>query len=154
MILKSWRLIKPQLIDNAFDGEGAKIFGGRWNNKGVPVIYPAGSLSLAALELLVHLQSHEVLNLYKSIPVEFDSRLVTQLKKSNYPKNMTDSPAPSSTKEIGDEWVADMKSVVFEVPSAIVSEESNYLINPNHPDFSKISIGKAIRFRFDHRLLK
>ena len=154
MILKSWRLIKPQLIENAFDGEGAKIFGGRWNNKGVPVIYTAGSLSLATLELLVHLQSHEVLNLYKSIPVEFDSRLVTQLKRKNYPKNWTDDPAPSSTKDIGDDWIANMKSVIFEVPSAIVSEESNYLINPHHPDFSKISIGKTIRFRFDHRLVK
>ena len=72
---KAWRMVAPQYVDQAFDGEGARIYGGRWNSKGTSMVYTASSLSLTAMEILVHLDSDEILNRYVCIPIEFPSKL-------------------------------------------------------------------------------
>ena len=150
----AWRIIKPQFKGTAFNGEGARLYGGRWNSKGIAMVYTAGTLSLAALELLVNLHSWQILNNYICIPIEFDSKLILRLEKKNLPDDWNIDPAPISTKKVGNHWAEKMKSVILEVPSAIIKEESNFLLNPLHPEFNKIKIGKAKKFDFDHRLIK
>ncbi len=147
-------MVAPQYVDQAFDGEGARIYGGRCNSKGTSMVYTASSLSLAAMEILVHLDSDEILNRYVCIPIEFPSKLSLLFNQQALPKNWRNRVAPLSTKRIGDQWVLKQQSVLLEVPSVLVSEESNFLINPAHPDFRQISIGQPKPFEFDPRLIK
>jgi RES domain-containing protein len=156
MTLQAYRLVQTRFTATAFDGEGARQFGGRWNHKGTGMIYLAQSLSLAALELLVHLDSRQVMEeRYRCILVEFPKEIcakVTDLFK--LPKNWATDPAPNTTKRIGDLWVKERKSTVMAVPSALIPREWNYLVNPAHPDFPRIIVGKPQRFHFDPRLAR
>lgn len=149
---RGWRIARSNRVARAFDGEGARIYGGRWNSPGTPVVYTAQSESLAALELLVHLHSSELLTSYSAIPVDFDDDLVEVLPPAKLPRNWSAHPAPSALQQIGDRWAAAGRSLVLQVPSAIVPREHNYLLNPIHPDFRRVVIGRASRFRFDPRL--
>lgn len=152
MTLKAWRIIQAHHAKSAFTGEGARRYGGRWNQRGTPMVYIAGSLSLAALEMLVHLEASEVLNTYVCIPVSFSDSLCRKL--DTLPDNWADDPAPSSTKDIGTAWGHNADSVVLAVPSVLIPEETNYLINPLHPDFGKLQIDDPEPFQYDPRLIK
>lgn len=153
MIVRSWRIVGTGKVAQAFTGGGARRFGGRWNSIGTAVVYTASSISLAALEMLVHLETDAVLARYSVVPVEFEDSLVSEIK--TLPPNWRDDPAPDSTRKIGDAWATRAESVVLSVPSAIVPQERNYILNPLHPEFSaKVKIGTPARFGFDHRLLK
>jgi RES domain-containing protein len=153
MKITTWRIIKAQHAHRAFDGEGARLAGGRWNKVGIPMIYNADSLALAALEILVHLPGRELLKRkFLCIPVRFDSRLVTSFNLIDLPDDWDILPPPDSTQTIGTEWAMKKKSVLYKVPSTIIREEFNYLINPLHPDFKKLSIGDAEKFAFDPRI--
>jgi len=116
------------------------------------MIYTAGSISLAALEMLVHLQSREILRVYRVCDVTFDESRVTEIKFSNLPRNWRRNPAPAALQRIGDEWIASGGSAVLKVPSAIIQSESNFLLNPNHPDFASFIFGTPGTFEFDPRL--
>jgi RES domain-containing protein len=151
MIL-AWRIVKEKHAASAFDGEGARLHGGRWNSAGTRVIYTSASLSLAALELLVHLNP-PVKFRFSAIPVEFEDALIQNVKTTDLPQEWTEEPPPASTKIIGDDWVKNTHSAVLKLPSIIIQTESNYLINPAHLDFKKIKIGKPMPFAFDSRLL-
>lgn len=152
MTFTAWRITKRKRARDAFTGEGAREFGGRWNNPGTAMVYTAESQSLAALEMLVHLDSPELLQKYVLIGVEIDDELVTQLDMSRLPRNWRDDPPPAQVRAIGDEWVVSGSSAVLRVPSALVPGENNFLLNPQHPDFAKLRIGKPLSFRFDPRL--
>ena len=153
MKITTWRIIKARYADRAFEGEGARLAGGRWNKIGIPMIYTADSLALAALEILVHLPQPELLKLkFQRIPVKFDSRLVKSLNLIDLPSDWDILPPPESTQTIGTEWAVKKKSVLLKVPSTIIREEFNYLINPLHPNFKKLSIGDAQKFIFDPRV--
>lgn len=150
--LTAWRIVKARYAATAFDGEGARRFGGRWNSKGVPVIYAAGSQALAVLELLVHLESSDLLKHYGLIPVTFDEALVEALDPRSLPANGRRRPTPAAVRALGDAWVASGRSAVLRVPSAVVPGEHNYLINPLHDDFARLTIGTPQPYRFDRRL--
>lgn len=156
MILTSFRLVQRQLVKSAFDGEGARKFGGRWNNQGVRVVYTASSLSLAALELLAHLESRAVLERrYAFIAAQFSSSLCLKLEDfARLPSNWFQDPPPRAVTRLGARWVRDQSSAVLSVPSAIVPAERNYLFNPLHPDFRQIVLATAKAFAFDPRLIK
>lgn len=156
MRLQGYRLVQARYASIAFDGEGARRFGGRWNHKGTALVYTAQSLSLAALELLVHLDSRQVLEeRYLSLRVEFPEELCGQAAVwYKLPKNWMADPAPDSVKQIGSLWAKEGRSAILAVPSVLIPKEWNYLINPQHPDFAKISLGKPERFRFDPRLAR
>lgn len=116
------------------------------------MFYTGGALSLAALEMLVHLDEAALLLAYSFVRVRFDEDLVLTVKFSDLPADWTISPAPDQLKEIGDEWIRSKESPILRVPSVIVPIEANYLINPEHPDFGKIEISKPNSFEFDGRL--
>jgi RES domain-containing protein len=149
---RAWRIVKARHAATAFSGEGARLYGGRWNSPGVTVVYASESRALAALENLVHLNPPVTFQ-YVAIPVEFDGSWVETIARRALPADWTDEPPPPSTKAIGDLWVNEGRSAVLVVPSVIVPGEANFLLNPGHRDFRKIRIGKAERFAFDPRLI-
>lgn len=146
------RLVKSTYASTAFDGEGAREYGGRWNSPGTGVVYTAESESLAALELLVHLQSSQLLMSYITISAEFDNALVEVLTAAVLPPDWSEYPAPSVLQQLGDQWVSEQRSAVLQIPSVIVPNEVIYVLNPKHPDFTKITIGLPRPFKFDPRL--
>jgi RES domain-containing protein len=141
-------------VDTAFSGEGARRYPGRWNERGVPVVYTAASLSLAAMEMLVHLGETGALDRYVSIPIHFDSKLCQRLSPSDLPSDWSTAPAPVSTRTLGTRWAQSRASAVLAVPSCLVPIETVFLLNPLHPDFGKIKVGVTCEFRFDERLFK
>lgn len=147
-----YRICKTKDAAAAFYGEGSFRFGGRWNSRGIRAVYTAGSLSLAVLEMLVHLQDVEIVFGYSYVEARFDEILVEDV--GNLPENWQVSPSSPPVQKIGDNWIKQTSSVVLRVPSVIIPLESNYLINPLHKDFSKISLGNLQNFTFDERLLK
>ncbi|MGH9432185.1 MAG: RES family NAD+ phosphorylase [Terriglobia bacterium] len=152
MTITAWRIVQRKHAESAFGGEGARRFGGRWNRPGVPVVYASGSPSLAALEMLVHLEAAELLEGYVLFKIEVDERLVERLNRSRLPTNWREYPPPLEAQLMGDAWVAAGSSAVLEVPSATIPAERNFLLNPRHPDFPKLHIGKPHPFTFDPRL--
>ncbi len=147
-----WRICTKQHLRNAFSGEGAAANGGRWNSPGTPVVYAAGTQSLAALEILVHTADpNDLIDLgYVAFPVEVDDDMVADVSK--LPRNWKSYPAPLATMRLGDAWVRGGTSVVLRVPSVVIPAESNFLLNPAHPGFQRLRIGKPIAFAFDQRL--
>lgn len=148
----AWRLTKTKYLAGAWDGEGARRGGGRWNSAGVRAVYVSATLSLALVEVLVHLPS-DVLPAYSAVPVEIDDALVERLDPARLPADWRTSPPPPGTQRLGDQWVAEARSVALRVPSAIVPGEFNYVLNPVHPNFATIRIGPALPFPFDTRLV-
>ena len=152
MTVTAWRITKRKHARHAFSGEGAREFGGRWNNPGTAVVYTAQSQSLATLEMLVHLDSADLLEKYVLLAADFDQSLVKVVDASNLPRNWRADPPPAQVRSIGDEWVLGGSSAVLQVPSVLVSGENNFLLNPGHQDFARIRFGKPLAFRFDARL--
>jgi RES domain-containing protein len=150
---RAWRLVKAKHMASAFDGEGARLFGGRWNSVGVPMVYVSQSIALAVLEILVHLEDPKILSAYQVCRVEWKEEWVQVLDVAGLPEHWRDAVAPAALKSIGDEWIRSGSSVVLQVPSAIIPNEVNFLLNPRHPDFSRIVLGAPQDFDFDARLL-
>jgi RES domain-containing protein len=151
-MMRAWRIVREGLGSTAFDGEGARLFGGRWNSRGTRMIYTSATLSLAALETLVHLNPTVAFK-YVAIPIDFDEALVARVDAMDLPPDWNEEPPPPSAAEIGDRWVKESRSAVLELPSVIIPAEFNYLINPAHSDFKRIHIGQPLPFSFDPRLV-
>lgn len=149
---EAWRIVKAKHAATAFSGKGAADFGGRWNSRGVAIVYTSSTKSLAALESLVHLNP-PVRFKYVAIRVKFDHALIETVPVKALPPDWQTQPPPPSTKAVGDAWVRAARSAVLALPSVIIPGEPNYLLNSAHPDFKKISIAKPEPFTFDRRLL-
>lgn len=151
----AYRICKTKYATTAFDGEGAFRFGGRWNSPGTRIVYAAGSLSLATLEMLVHLEDDTLLSSYSYFVVKIPLNLILRVEDlSPLPKNWNTSPVPLAVQQIGDKWAAKLDSPVLEVPTSIVPLERNYLLNPLHPSFKEIKVEEPKNFTIDKRLLK
>ena len=150
-MITAWRVVREDFTAGAFDGEGAREWGGRWNSRGRSVIYAAATTSLGLLEMMVHAQS-ELLLVYSAIPVTFDSDLVETVEPAALPFDWRSVPAPRALRGLGDAWIDSLRSCVLEVPSVIVPHESNFVLNPRHPDFASIKIGDPVEFEMDSRL--
>lgn len=148
----AWRIVKRRHIDTAFSGEGARRFGGRWNRVGTPVAYAAESRALAALEVLVHLDPSERLQLFALVPVRFADALVEVVSEEELPNSWDAPMAPPEAAAFGTRWAEERRSAVLRVPSVVVPGEWNYLINPLHDGFAHLSIGPQEPFAFDKRL--
>lgn len=153
-MLTAWRLAKSRHAGTAFDGEGARLHGGRWNSPGTRVAYASDSIALAALEVLAHLQSTAVLQAYSLATIRFPEQLVEVLDAGPLPKSWRRFPSPPENQAIGDRWLAEGRSLVLRVPSAIIPSAGNFMINPKHPAFDSAVIERPQRFAFDPRLLK
>jgi RES domain-containing protein len=150
MPVTSWRIVKEKYIGAVFTGDGAKKGGGRWNNIGTTMVYTASSLSLATLEALAHQPSYKMLRVYKCIPISFDESVV--LKLSSQPPGWDMIPPTAVSMSVSVQWIKDAQFAVLQIPSIITPGESNFLINPNHPDFPKMTIGSPLDFPYDSRL--
>lgn len=152
-MITAWRIVKDKYLASAFTGEGASRTGGRWNSRGVWVVYTSSSRALAALENLVHLNP-PVQFRYSAIPLQIPENEVEHLPASALPPEWRAHPAPPGTRRLGDDWVRQFRSAALEVPSVIIPGESNFLLNPAHPGFQKIVTGPPEPFVFDPRLLR
>ena len=152
--MKAWRITQKKRAKTAFSGEGARLYGGRWNSPGVPMVYVSQSQALAVLEVLVHLDTPALLAQYVFLEADIDDSLVIVLERSTLPRNWKADPVPGAVQVIGDRWVSSGRSAVLRVPSVLVPEESNFLINPRHPDFTKIAVSRPQAYRFDSRFVR
>lgn len=153
-MISAWRITKQKHAKTAFTGDGARLYGGRWNSRGRLAVYTAESRALALTEMLVHLESSAVLAKYVVFQVEIDGSHITHLDVHDLPKNWRAEPAPKSLQMLGDAWLDSGKSAVLRVPSALVGGEFNYLLNPLHPEYVKLRIHAPEKFPFDKRLVK
>ncbi|WP_425520706.1 RES family NAD+ phosphorylase [Pseudomonas serbica] len=152
--IKAYRIVKKRWANSAFDGEGANLYGGRWNSKGISCVYVADTPSLAVLEVLVHLTSNDVMQSYAMYEIELPADLVLRAKDKSLPANWRAEPAPQETASFGDEWIESGVSLALAVPSVIVPMSWNYLMNINHPAFAAVvTKAKPVEFKFDQRLL-
>ena len=151
-MITSWRVVRQDFVVRAFDGEGARVWGGRWNSAGCAVVYTSATTSLGLLEKLVHTDAG-LLQFYATISVTFGSDLVKMLEPGGLPASWRSFPAPHELQRVGDAWIDSMRSCILEVPSVIVPHESNYVLNPEHPDFATIEIGEPIDLDIDQRLV-
>lgn len=152
--MRFWRISRFAARDQAFDGEGARKYPGRWNAAGVPVVYASSVLSLAALELLVHLDvRHARVPLY-AFSVDVPARLVETLAAADLPRGWDDPVSPAPAQAFGTAWARSGRSLALRVPSAVVPEEWNAVLNPAHPAFPRLEIDGPRPFAFDSRLVE
>jgi RES domain-containing protein len=149
----AWRIVRAARGNSAFTGEGARIYGGRWNSRGTAVSYVSEHESLAALELLVHLMPLSSDDRYLSFRLQWEDKLTDYFPVKNLPSDWYAEPPTFETMQIGDEWVRRGKSVALAVPSVLSTSEMNFLLNPKHADFKRIKISQPLEYRFDSRLL-
>lgn len=150
-----YRIAKKQFI-NDLSGEGARIFGGRWNKKGNSTVYTAENRALAAIESLVHVQP----NLWPEDSYMAEIRLPNDSKsycidiKEDLPENWQQYPAPSVLGDITENIFQEKNVLFISVPSIVVKWEWNVIINPKHEDMKKVEIMQVEKFEFDKRLRK
>ncbi len=150
--MQVWRLCRTPFAPSAFDGEGAKLYGGRWNHKGQPMVYCSATLSLAVLEVLAHHRAPIPPQDFAAIPATTPPGLkIEPIHIADLPTDWRDDPAPVRLQEIGSDWLRSLSSLVLAVPSVIVPSEFNYLINPRHADFAWLTISPPQPFPFDPR---
>ena len=148
-----WRLTKPRYAPG-LDGEGARLAGGRWNSPGAPVVYCSETLSLAVLECFVHLprtlRGASRLPVLMAVRIELPGAAEFQGISADSVADLLDDAA---CRETGDRWLAERRALALRVPSVIVPQESNVLLNPLHPQAAGIRILEQIEFRFDPRMV-
>ena len=135
-------------------GDGALRNGGRWSSPGRRVVYLAGSLALASLELLVRLRDSDVLKAYRKLRVGIPPDLVKAVDRQQLPADWARTSLHPATQGIGNRWLASLESAVLAVPSAVVIGEVNYIVNPGHADSCKLEPGEITDYRYDPRILK
>lgn len=153
MMASAWRLTKTKFADDPLSAEGARLYGGRWNSPGVSVVYFAESISLAVLEVLVHLQTTRILDSYSLIRIDFEASAVRTMGAGSLPPTWADFPAAPELQALGDAWVESSDSALLRLPSSIVPLEHILLLNPEHPDRTRVTVSDPMPFRLDPRLL-
>jgi RES domain-containing protein len=148
-----YRIANCQYITR-LDGEGARIYGARWNSEGKAMVYLASSRALAVLEVLVHLPPVQIPDNYCIVEVEVPDAELLTLDATTLPDNWKDISPPAILKLIGDRFLKDNKYLMMKVPSSVVEQEPNYLLNPLHPDMEKVRILNKQPFSFDLRLIQ
>ena len=152
-MVTAWRIVKHRFAATAFDGEGARRYGGRWTSIGRRVVYTSSSIALATLEVVVHLDSTGPLAAYSLFELQIPEPLITTIDLRMLPPDWMEYPAPVKLTTIGDAWLDAEPSPALQVPSAVVGAEFNYLLNPLQRDFLPIAIGPEQPYRFDPRLV-
>jgi len=150
----AFRVDKAKWEKDSFSGRGAALEGGRWNPPGISVVYASQHLAMAAMEKLVHFRPGVGSKVrYVSFRIYFLNTAIEMLSPQKLPANWDAKPVCLETQQIGAEWFASRRTAILQVPSAIIPSEWNFVLNPLHPDFTKIKIEAAAPFAFDPRLL-
>lgn len=145
-----YRIVKSKHA-NDISGTGAALFPGRWNKKGIPVLYTGESREIALLETLVHLPPMMCPPLsLLSIQIPEDS--ITTLEIADLPPNWNHYPAPAVLAQIAHQWIEQGKTIALKVPSCIIPTAHNYILNSRHPDYGKVNIFSEESFALDVRL--
>jgi RES domain-containing protein len=146
-----WRVTKERYAQSdPLSSEGTRRYPGRWHPKGTPVIYTASSLSLAALEAFVHLPSRRFLpSDLVAIEIDLSEISIEILDPANLPPGWDAASPLRITREIGELWVTERRTCGLGVPSAVIPHERNLILNPAHPDFTRVSVLRYRPFRFD-----
>src|ERR1700746_1747205 len=137
---------------NDLSGKGAALFGGRWNSKDVYMIYTSQSGALALLEAVVHIGKVPRAGLYCMATIDLHGNSIETFPKDKLPSDWQTNPSPDYLKTIGDHFIKSGKYLALEVPSVLMSEEHNYLLNPAHPDFRKVKVIAEKVITVDERL--
>jgi len=148
-----WRICKRRYAGRAFDGEGARLHGSRWTSPGVRVAFASETLSLAVLEVLVHLGTAAPLVAYCALTVEIPADLIETIAPDALPGGWRASPPPHALRTFGDAWVREGRSVVLQVPSSVIPHENNFLLNPAHGKFRRLVIGRPSPLDLDPRVV-
>lgn len=151
----AWRITSSRHAGQAFDGEGARLYGGRWNRPGTAIVYCSATLSLAALESFIHVEPSLAPANLVAISAEIPAELAIEvIEIPTLPAEWRIYPGPERLRELGDGWVRAGRSAILSVPSSVIPHERNLLLNPVHPDFPRIRLGTAEPFSFDPRMWK
>lgn len=148
-----YRLVTGRYASEAWSGSGANQYGGRWNHKGHPAVYVSTSISLAALEILVHVKRDTVLNQYQLFSIDIPDDQIDHLDKEWLPGDWQENPAPVSTMDPGTSWLQASDALALILPSCIIPYENNAILNPLNPAFQQaLSSVQRHSFVFDTRL--
>ena len=147
-----YRISKCKYI-SSLTGEGAATYGGRWNSKGMHIVYTAATPSLALLESVVHISNIPV-DEYCMVTIAIPENKIKEIKIKDLPENWFVNPPADQLKSIGDHFIKDNIFLALKLPSAIMMEDFNLLLNPNHPDFNKVTLVATRTIPIDIRLLK
>ncbi len=139
---------------NDLSGTGAKIHGGRWNRKGDAVLYTAGTRALALVEVLVHTTNAFLPLNYRLITIYIPDDSILTIPTKSLPDDWNNIEPSDSTTKISTSWLSATEYLTMRVPSVVVEGEYNFLINPAHPDFSKVKVLRNEAFNFDNRFMK
>jgi len=152
--MKVYRIAKTEQISD-LSGVGAKIYGGRWNHRGVAIIYTSESRSLATVEYLFHVpQPFAPVDLSIATIEIPDDIVPEEIASSALPKSWRHYPAPSKLANLGTSWASEKRSLLLRVPSAVVENEYNILINPAHENMTLVTLAEVEKYTFDRRLLR
>ncbi len=150
--MQAYRLIKSARAAEAFNGEGARVYGGRWNLPGTPMVYAAENRALAALEVLVHVAGADRRMQFVVFELAVPDELILTLRPADLPADWQNHAPAASTQALGSAWQKAGKSPALRVPSVLVPGESCVLLNPAHPDTRNIIVNFPTAFVFDDRL--
>lgn len=148
-----YRIGQRERIED-LSGQGAFLYGGRWNNKGHSVLYTTTSVSLAVLEVTVNMLVKQIPKNYSLLTLSIPDEPLLYVDRNTLPSVWRDMPVNPITREMGDAFLTDNMHLGMSVPSAVVPMENNILLNPAHPSFKKVEIKEIQPFEFDKRLFK
>lgn len=152
--MRLFRLCRRPFSRNPLDGRGGLFASGRWHTPRRLVCYASDSLALASLEILVHCEPDLIPTDLIAIEINVPNNVaVAELSDRALPRSWRRYPAPASLQRLGNEWLDRNSACVWRVPSALVPSESNFLINPSHPDARKLRVVRKAPFQFDPRLV-
>lgn len=151
--MRVWRICRKPFASDPLSGRGALFASGRWHTRGRRIIYSSSSIALAALEFLVHVDRDEWPADLVRIEIEIpDDLKIDRVDIGTLPRSWRDYPAPKTLQQVGNQWLEEQHTVVLEVPSAVIPEEPNYLLNPAHPEAGRVSALGSRDFIYDSRL--
>ena len=150
--IRVWRICRREYKDSAFSGEGAKLYGGRFNSEGLAAVYTSGSLSLSLLEMLVQTNDRSYLHHCVVFQADVPEFLVDSPAMTDLPEGWNQIPYGHASQDFGDDWLSSNKSLALKIPSVVIPIEYNYVLNPNHPDYRNIRIEEKEQAGIDERL--
>ena len=149
-----YRIAKRDVVAD-LSGTGARLFGGRWNHRGTAVVYTSETRSLAMVEYLVHLSLSNAPKDLMIATIEIPDSIVPEdIPRSSLPKGWRNYPPPREVADLGTRWAKSKKSLLLRLPSAVVEQEYNILINPLHSEMPRVVLREVEAFEFDKRLVR